>query len=40
MKYGPFLNNYYMYDAITGIQVKVVQPKKVKKGLTGIYIAN
>lgn len=39
MKYGLFLNNYYMYDTINGIQVKVVQPKKVKKGITGIYIA-
>ncbi len=39
IKYGLFLNNYYMYDTINGIQVKVVQPKKVGKGITGIYIA-
>lgn len=39
MKYGLFLNNYYMYDTINGIRVKVVQSKKVGKGITGIYIA-
>ena len=33
-----FLDNYYMYDTINNIVVKLVQPKRIGHGITGIYI--
>jgi hypothetical protein len=33
-----FQKNYYLYDTINGIVVKIVQPKKIGDGVTGIYI--
>lgn len=33
-----FEKNYWLYDTINGIVSKVVQPKKIGDGITGIYI--
>jgi hypothetical protein len=33
-----FDKNYFMYDTISGIVVKVVQPKRIGEGITGLYI--
>ena len=33
-----FQKNYYLYDTINRIVVKIVQPKKIGEGITGIYI--
>lgn len=38
MKEAIFQKNYYLYDTINGIVVKIVQPKKMGNGITGIYI--
>ncbi|AZB28660.1 hypothetical protein [Chryseobacterium balustinum] len=37
---GIFLDNYYYYDKIDNHVVKVMLPKKSKKGQMGIYIKN
>jgi hypothetical protein len=36
---GVFLENYYRYDTINGLLAKIVQPKKMGHGITGILIA-
>jgi hypothetical protein len=36
---GVFLENYYRYDTINGLLAKIVQPKKIGHGITGILIA-
>ncbi len=33
-----FNKNYFMYDTINGIIVKVVQPKRIGNGITGLYV--
>jgi hypothetical protein len=33
-----FDKNYYMYDTINTIVVKLVQPKKIGNGITGLFI--
>lgn len=33
-----FDKNYFSYDTINNIVVKIVQPKKIGNGMTGIYI--
>ena len=33
-----FDKNYFMYDTINGIITKIVQPKKIGDGITGLYI--
>jgi hypothetical protein len=33
-----FQKEYYLYDTINGITAKVVQPKKIGDGKTGLYI--
>ena len=33
-----FDSNYFMYDTINGIVVKIIQPKKRGNGITGLYI--
>jgi len=35
---GIFERNYYMYDTINGIVVKIVQPKRLGNGMTGLFI--
>lgn len=30
--------NFFLYDTINGIIVKIVQPKKIGNGITGLYI--
>ena len=37
IRYGLFLKNYYSYDTINGIPIKLVKPKKVGDGITGVY---
>lgn len=33
-----FDENYFMYDTINDIVVKIVHPKRIGKGITGLYI--
>lgn len=33
-----FQENFYLYDTINGLVVKIVQPKKIGQGKTGMYI--
>src|ERR1700754_1303690 len=33
-----FEKNYWMYDTINGLVSKIVQPKKIGDGMTGLYI--
>jgi hypothetical protein len=33
-----FQDNFYMYDSVNGLLAKIVLPKKVKRGVTGLYI--
>ncbi len=33
-----FSKQYYLYDTINGIIAKIVQPKKIGDGVTGLYI--
>lgn len=33
-----FQRNFYLYDTINGLVVKIVQPKKIGEGMTGLYI--
>src|ERR1051326_3876560 len=33
-----FSKNYFMYDTINSIVVKIVQPKKIGNGITGMYV--
>lgn len=33
-----FQNNFYMYDTINGLLAKIVQPKRIGQGMTGMYI--
>jgi len=33
-----FLKNYYQYDTINGLVVKIVQPKRIGNGKTGILV--
>jgi hypothetical protein len=33
-----FQDNFYLYDTINNIIVKIVQPKKIGQGKTGLYI--
>jgi hypothetical protein len=37
-KQAIFLKNYFMYDTINNIVVKIVQPKRIGNGITGIFI--
>jgi hypothetical protein len=36
--HGIFMKQYYIYDTINGIIAKLVQPKRIGDGKTGIYI--
>ncbi|ASZ09875.1 hypothetical protein CK934_02210 [Chitinophaga sp. MD30] len=38
MEQNVFDQNYYRYDTINGIVAKIIQPKVIGKGMTGIYI--
>lgn len=33
-----FQRNFYLYDTVNEIVVKIVQPKKIGEGMTGLYI--
>lgn len=33
-----FQKEYYLYDTINGITVKIIQPKKIGEGKTGLYV--
>jgi hypothetical protein len=33
-----FQDNFYLYDTINNITVKIVQPKRIGRGKTGLYI--
>ena len=35
---GILMPNYYLYDTINKITVKIVQPKKMGHGLTGLFV--
>ena len=35
---GTFLKEFYYYDTISGFKAKIIQPKKIGNGLTGISI--
>jgi hypothetical protein len=37
-KQAIFQKNFFMYDTINKIIVKIVQPKRIGNGITGIYI--
>ena len=37
-KQAIFLKEYFMYDTVNSIVVKIVQPKRIGYGMTGIYI--
>ena len=33
-----FQKNFYLYDTINNLTVKIVQPKRIGEGMTGLYI--
>lgn len=40
MQQNIFDANYYMYDTLHGIVTKIIQPKVIRKGITGMYVLN
>ncbi len=33
-----YAKNFYMYDTLNDITVKIIQPKRIGYGITGMYI--